>query len=390
MFEHPRAHTSRQWVFDVLLALLVLALSLPNLVRDDRNPFWTGTVLVLAQTLSIVARRVWPITVFAWNCLVATAALILDPHYVPALGIGLVVTLYSVAAGYPRRTALVAAGLLEAGAFVALVRVQGQELWFGAILLTGMVAAALGLGLYSATRRAYLAELHDRAARLERERDQQRAVATAAERARIAREMHDIVAHHLSVIVALSDGAAAAVATAPERAVEVMHSVSATGRQALNDTRRLLGVLGQGAGTDPAEHRRPMPDLAGIDELVQRVRAAGIPITYQVHGAPAALTGAAQLTVYRLIQEALTNILKHAGTGASAVVRLDYRRGELRLDVEDDGAGQSAAVSAAPGRGLAGMRERVQAFGGEVHAGPASPSGWRVSARLCVDEAVAP
>ena len=151
----------------------------------------------------------------------------------------------------PRRDALVCAGLLEVVVVIGLLLYAGSRWWYDAIFVSGMVAAALGLGLYFAARRAYLAELHDRAERLERERDQQAALAAAAERARIAREMHDIVAHHLTVMTTLAEAAIAASATSPEQATDVMRSVAVTGRRALADTRRLLGVLRERPGPGP-------------------------------------------------------------------------------------------------------------------------------------------
>jgi len=302
-------------------------------------------------------------------------------------GLALFIAVYTVAALRPRRAALVCAGLLEIAAVVLGVLFLGRAWWTSAVFGTGQagLAAALGLGLYSATRRAYLAELHDRADRLERERDQQGALAAAAERARIAREMHDVTAHHLTVMVTLSEAAAAASASSPERAAEVMRSVAATGRRALADTRRLLGVLRQGPGDDPAAALAPVPDLTQLDALIEEVRSAGLQTTLEVHGKAADVPAGVQLTVYRLVQEALTNTLKHGGTGARATVRLRYLPGELRVDIDDDGAGATAPAPAGVGGGLIGMQERIHAYGGDVRAGPRQPGGWNVSARLRLD-----
>jgi signal transduction histidine kinase len=275
----------------------------------------------------------------------------------------------------------VCVGLLELAVVTGLFLFMGGGWWYDAIFASGMVTAALGLGLYSATRRAYLAELHDRAERLERERDQQGALAAAAERARIAREMHDIVAHHLTVMVTLSDAAVAASAASPERAAEVMRSVSATGRRALADTRRLLGVLRQ----RPGENLQPVPDLAQLDALIEQVRSAGLETTLEIRGAAPDVPAGMQLTVYRLVQEALTNTLKHGGPGARAAVHLEFGPGELRVDIDDDGVGATAPATASVGGGLVGMRERVHAYGGDVRAGPGQPGGWKVSARLHLD-----
>src|SRR5262249_45567727 len=163
---------------------------------------------------------------------------------------------------------------------------------------------------------------HDRADRLERERDQQGALAAAAERARIAREMHDVTAHHLTVMVTLNEAAAAAAASSPERAAEVMRSASATGGRALADTRPLLGVLRERPGDDPAAALAPVPDLTQLDALIEEIRSAGLETTLEVYEQAPNVPAGVQLTVYRLVQKALTNTLKHDGTGARATVRL--------------------------------------------------------------------
>ncbi len=373
-------------MFDVLVAVPVALFSLPHLVHAQVGPAALAILVVAALTVPLIVRRIWPSAVFGWLFAVSAAAGLWDVRLVVSLA--LVVALYTVAAQESRRRALTAAALLEGGVIVAAIRLTTSQWWQLAILGSGMVAAALGLGLYSATRRAYLTELHDRAARLERERDQQQELSAAAERARITREMHDIVAHHLAVMIALSDGAAAASAGSSPKAAEAMRTVSATGRQALADTRQLLsGPTGadEAASAELDGGRQPLPDLSGLDALVAGVRAAGLPVSYELQGDPADLSAGVQLTVYRLVQEALTNTLKHGGKGASAVVRLLYLPGELRLDIEDDGAGATAPRPDTTGRGLAGMRHRVLAFGGEVQSGPRSPAGWRVSARLRLD-----
>lgn len=384
--QHPADRSAARRVLDVLVALVAVGTTLPNLYHDGGHPR-PLTALALALVPSpLLVRRTWPVPVFAWLVLAATAVGLWDAHAVP--GGALAVGLYTVAALRPRRDALVAAAVLEVLTVAAAIRLAGGAWWYTSILLTGLIAAALGLGLYAATRRAYLAELQDRAARLVRERDQQGELAAAAERARIAHEMHDVVAHHLTVMVALSDGAVAASVASPERAADVMRSVSATGRRALADTRRLLGVLRTEADVDPDGFLQPVPDLAELDVLIDRVRSAGLATTLEVHGAPADVSTGVQLTVYRLVQEALTNTLKHGGPSARASVRLDYRPGELRVEVDDDGAGASAPVPAGGGGGLVGMRERVHAYGGHVQSGPRRAGGWRVSAQLRLDDGV--
>jgi signal transduction histidine kinase len=380
---YPAVRIAVRWVSDVLVTLLAGAAALPSLFHDNGHPSPAAVVVVLLIAMPLLVRRIWPVAVFGCILAAAICAGLWDLRAID--GLALLIALYTVAATRPRRDALVSAAALEVAMITAVIALAGGDWWYDAIFLSGMVAAALGLGLYAATRRAYLAELHDRAERLERERDQQGALAAAAERARIAREMHDIVAHHLTVMVTLSEAAVAASAASPERATDVMRTVSSTGRRALADTRRLLGVLRQQPGDDAAEAREPVPDLAQLDGLIERVRAAGLATTLEVHGSAPEVPPGVQLTVYRLVQEALTNTLKHGGDGARARVRLRYLPGELRVDVDDDGAGTAAPAPASAGSGLAGMRERVRAYGGSVRAGPGPSTGWTVSARLNLD-----
>jgi signal transduction histidine kinase len=372
----------RSWAFDG--AVVVFALLVSSTYAFNAVPSVSATVagvLVLIMVLPLLVRRVWPVPVFAWCLLVAAVAgwWALQVVWSPAL----VIALYTVAALRPRREALAAAGVLALAVLAASVRAVPHDWPVTATTLLAVVATATVLGLYVGTRRVLLDQLRERAERLERERDQQGELAAAAERARIAREMHDIVAHHLTVMVTLADGAAAQSALAPDAAAAAMRTVSATGRLALSDTRRLLGVLRE---PDPGEAARsPLPTLVELDELVERVRGAGLPVRYEIEGTPPAIAPGVQLTLYRLVQEALTNTMKHAGPGASAVVRVRYAHGEVGVDIEDDGHGPGDGTPGS-GRGLAGMRERVHAFGGEVRSGPRTPRGWAVSARLRIEE----
>src|SRR5215470_10515711 len=372
-----------RWVLDVLVTVAAAALAVPNMFNEASHPGPAAFIVLALIVAPLVVRRVWPIPVFGWILATGFPAFWWNKHLVAAPA--LLIALYTVAALRSRRAALVCAGLVEIVVVVGLVLFAGRAWWSNAIPYTGMVAAALGLGLYSAARRAYLAELHDRTDRLERERDQQGALATAAERARIAREMHDVKAHHLTVMVTLSEAAAAASASSPERAAEVMRSVSATGRRALADTRRLLGVLRQRPGDDPAAALAPVPDLTQLDALIGEVRSAGLETTLEVCGQAPDVPADVQLTVYRLVQEALTNTLKHGGMGARATVRLRYLPGELQVDIDDDGVGATAPAPVGVGGGLIGMQERIHAYGGNVRAGPRQPGGWNVSARLRLD-----
>jgi signal transduction histidine kinase len=385
---HPVSRTAARWVFDVLVTLLAAASALPDLVHNGDQARTVELAVLALEVAPLLVRRVWPLPVFGWAVAAAGAAGLWDRHL--ADGLAVLIALYTVASLRTRRDTLACAAVLELVVVAGLFRYAGSNWWYDGIFLSGMIAAALGLGLYSAARRAYLAELHDRAERLERERDQQGALAAAAERARIAREMHDIVAHHLTVMTALAEGAAAASGSSPERAAEAMRTVAITGRRALADTRRLLGVLRQKPGQDPewdsGEALQPVPGIAQLDALIGQVRSAGLETRVEITGQAPDMPAGAQLAVYRLVQESLTNTLKHGGAGARARVRLRFLPGELRVDVDDDGAGALAPLSASAGSGLPGMKERIRAYGGDVAVGPRQPAGWAVSARLPLDE----
>src|ERR1700733_2764389 len=273
--EPPAARPAGRWVSDVLLPVLALVTTLPALPRDSTRMHAAEVVVLIISVAPLLVRRIWPLPVFGWILLTAIAAGLWSRSAVD--GLALLIALYTVASRRPRRDALVCAGLLEVVAVTALLLYANSRWCFDAIFVSGMVAAALGLGLYFAARRAYLAELHDRAERLERERDQQAALAAAAERARIAREMHDIVAHHLTVMTTLAEAAVAASASSPEKATDVMRSVAVPGRRALANTRRLLGVLRErdstDAGAGSAEALQPVPDLGQLDALIEQVRS---------------------------------------------------------------------------------------------------------------------
>jgi signal transduction histidine kinase len=380
---YPANRAAGRWVSDVLLTVVAGASAVPGLFHDHVDLRWVA-VLVLALTAApLLVRRIWPVPVFGLVLACAAGAGLWRVDAVD--GAALLVALYTVASMRPRRDALACAAVLEVASVIGLLRYAGRLWWFDAIFLSGMYAAALGLGLYYAARRAYLAELHDRAERLERERDQQAALAVAAERARIAREMHDIVAHHLTVMTTLAEAAIAASATSPGQATEVMRGVADTGRRALADTRRLLGVLRQRPGQE-GDALEPVPDLTQLDTLIEQVRSAGLDTTLEISGQAPDMPAGAQLAVYRLVQEALTNTLKHGGAAARASVRLSFVPGELRVDVDDDGSGSAEPASAGVGGGLPGMRERIHAYGGDVQVGPRQPAGWAVSARLPLDD----
>jgi signal transduction histidine kinase len=385
--EDLRTRPPRSWVLDGGLAVAAGAASLARFSFGQAGhpghlSVAAGVTVAVLTAAGLPLRRIWPGPVFLWT-LLAAAVLAQWPDRGALFPVALAISLYTVATMMRRAEAL-AAAVLAAGLMLLVVGQDGTRHWPLAVSdAAGFAAAVLLVGLYVGTRRAYLAALQDRARRLERERDQSSALAAAAERARIAREMHDSVAHHLTVIVALSDGAVRAMTRAPGEAADAISDVSGTARQALAETRRLLGVLRAGTGE---EARQPLPSLADLDDLLGRVRSAGLPVLCERTGTEADLPAGIQLAVFRLVQEALTNTMKHAGPDARAEVRLQVTPAEVHVEVEDDGPRRGGQPDAGGG-GLIGMRERISAFGGELDFGPRQPRGWRVSARLALDPA---
>ncbi|MGW4726874.1 sensor histidine kinase [Streptomyces sp. S1] len=263
---------------------------------------------------------------------------------------------------------------------------SGAARVFFTIIMTVPFALAWVLGDSLRTRRAYFAQLEERAFRLEQEREAQAKVAVAAERARIARELHDVVAHNVSVMVVQADGAAYVMDSSPETAKQALETISGTGRQALAEMRRLLGILRTGEHQEAGEYV-PQPDVGQIEDLVEQVRGAGLTVDFAIEGSPRPLPSGVELTAYRIVQEALTNTRKHGGPDAGASVRLVYFDDGLGLLVEDDGRGAPQEMyedGGADGRGhgLIGMRERVGMVGGTLDAGPRPGGGFRISALL--------
>jgi signal transduction histidine kinase len=337
-----------------------------------------GLILGVVLCVALAWRRRYPLCIFAFMC--ALAATQWSIGLVLPADAALLVGLYTVAAHCPRRSALIAAGVLEAGVLAVVIHwtpAPGPLTSF--IFLSGMATAAFVLGVNIQTRRDYLASLEDRALRAEHERDQQSQIAAAGERTRIAREMHDIVAHNLSVMIALADGAAFAARTGSPDAERAARQVSDTGRGALTEMQRLLGVL---RGADSTALRAPQPGVEQLDDLVDQVRSAGLPTSLIISGAPFPLSATVALAIYRVTQEALTNVLKHASAPTEATVELRYDRPVVELSIRDDGTGNATHPGAVSGHGLTGMRERVALFGARLDAGPAPTGGWRVHVRI--------
>jgi len=265
----------------------------------------------------------------------------------------------------------------------------------GNVFMTVTFLLAWVLGDSLRTRRAYYAQLEERATRLEKEREAQAKIAAAAERARIARELHDVVAHNVSVMVVQADGGAYVLDSAPEQTKQALETISGTGRQALAEMRRLLGVLrtgegsagGGGVGTDGVREYGPQPGVDQLSELIEQVRGAGLTVNFAIEGTPRPMPSSVELTAYRVVQEALTNSRKHGGPEVGATVRLRFGADELSLLAEDDGRGAQRDLyeeggTDGLGHGLIGMRERVGMVGGSLETGPRPGGGFRISAVL--------
>jgi len=338
-------------------------------------------------TVPVVVRRAHPTGAFMTAVAVGAGQVLSNVRLAPA-DLAIIVLLYTLAAYTTRRISVAGLAVCLLGSAAAMIRWAAPGLsqlsWLlvGSIMFAGPALIAWVLGDSMRYRRAYYANLEERAARLERDRDVQAQVAAAAERARIARELHDVVAHNVSVMVVQADGAAYALGSDPGRAREALAAISATGRQALTEMRVLLGVLRRNDG-DVQAALTPLPGLGQLDELIEQTRAAGLAVSCTVEGPPQPLPGGAALAAYRIVQESLTNTRKHAGPGACAAVLLRYCGDALELAITDDGLGAAAASDGA-GHGLTGMTERAAMYGGSVQAGPRPDGGFQVRARLPV------
>ncbi|GAB3936075.1 sensor histidine kinase [Kribbella albertanoniae] len=294
--------------------------------------------------------------------------------------IALAIALYSLALHGRLRQLLWACGLSVGALVLVAARIAPAfSFWDALFFLISAGTAAAALGLMIRLRRAQLETLRDRAARLEIERDQRSRLATATERTRVAREMHDIVGHNLAVMITLADAGAYATDAAPERGKQTLLLIGDTGRQALSELRRVLGVLREDS---TAPDLSPQPGIAAIDALCSAVGAAGLDIVYRTSGETDALDSGVQLTVYRIVQEALTNALRHAGAGTRVQLSIAVEDTQLTLSVHDNGSATPSRPRNQEGHGLIGMHERAALYGGSVSAGPAPGGGWTVEAVL--------
>jgi len=387
---------ARPLLADALLAVALYA-GQNLLVAFGPRMYWPPSwPVVLGWSLlgiaPVAVRRRWPwvavLTVSAYTA--ASAGFGLSNE-----GLAVLVITYTAAAHLPIRQSATAALVLWGPALVLATvyrRYDDQplSLTFGYFLAfnTMMATVCYLAGRIVFTRRRYVAALEERARTAEQNQEALAAHAVAEERRRIARELHDMVAHHVSVMGVLATGSRRMLQRDPAAADEALSTIEETGRTALREMRRLLDVLR--TDPEPVGELAPQPGLAGLDGLVEQVREAGLPVSLRTSGDGGSTTGATlepavALTVYRIVQEALTNVLKHGGAHASAEVRMDLGTHWLTLEVFDTGRGPIARTDGV-GHGLLGMRERVALYGGTLRVGPRPGGGFRVYARIPLEE----
>ena len=404
---------------DSVLALGLAMLNLLSLLpyRAQMHPLWLALFLVSAQCVPLAWRRRWPVPALLCSGLIRNMYDVLQFGYAP-LPLAPAICFATVAERsrpWIRWPTLICTAVGIAYA----MRLPGHSLPYDAVVQAFIFGTAWVIGTLSRSRRALVAETARRAERAEAELDAaaaRAASAAAAERVRIACELHDVVAHHVSLIAVQAEAAGALLPARPAEASRAADLIAATARQAMTELRRLLGVLrapSQSQSSDRPERGEltPAASLSRLDEVLDAVRGAGLPVSYTVSGSPGALSPSIDLTAYRIVQEALTNTLRHA-PGSSARVDVSYDADTVTVRVTDTGAparadgarggvsngasshasdggtravpGARAALAGAHGYGLAGIAERVASCGGSLAVGPVSPFGFAVTARLPV------
>ncbi|WP_218125513.1 sensor histidine kinase [Glycomyces harbinensis] len=394
----------RPWALDLLVMALVAAITLPDLLLDGDSvgPFKPGANAYARESLPVlVPYAVTAVLVAAlwWRRRhPGVVALVVSTVVFTQWWIGLwqpsavsvLIALYTLASLGRLKVLAWMTAIVAAHTVVVITVVQEvDQPLLGLFFMFGAVTAAVALGLTVRIRRLYTAALEERARRLEVERDQRERLIAAAERSRIAREMHDILGHNLSVMVTLADGAATLAENRNEPSAETLRLLGETGREAMDELRRVLGVL-RAEGRDPRS-LGPQPGVGDLETLLERVRAAGLIVTCRTSGHLDQLGSGVQLTVFRIVQEALTNTLKHAGAPAVAAVTLSADAGQVHIRVVDSGGGARGRERREPGHGLIGIRQRAALYGGTVTIGPReSGSGWVVDVVLERSAAGAP
>lgn len=371
--QHPR-------VVDLVVVLAIFTYNLPIQIGSMPNYLWPGTGILLSAGLCApyLLRRRYPFGSFACIQIVAIIQVVLSVELLVA-DVMLLLAVYNLAVRARWNVSAISAAVLIAWLLVAVMPTMARDhLSVGdAGVLVAVVAWAWTWGRLVQTRRRYIGSLRERAVQLEREKKTESAIAASTERTRIAREIHDIVSHSLSVVIVMSDGAATKVETEPAQAKTAMLAVRDTGRAAMADMRRMLGVL---RDDEPGSHA-PQPGIAELDRLIKDSVAAGLPVAFSMEGQPGRVPASVDLAVFRIVQEALTNVRRHAGPEVSRVdVRLRHREDTIEVSITDDGKGPAEDNEERIGHGIIGMQERVSAHGGTLHTGDRPGGGFEVVA----------
>jgi signal transduction histidine kinase len=370
----------RNLAFDGIVAValtgVALSITVPLLAGLIPSvPLVAATFLAGAHNLALVGRRIWPVGVLSVQIATGLAVSLLDLPLV-ALGVGIIVGIYTVASQRPIRTSL---GALLATEVAAVVAPWASDTSPNTSTLVGNAAvlfASWYVGNSTFARRTYVAQLERRNEELNRARQELAQTAVVEERLRIARELHDVIAHSMSMISVQSGVGAHVIHSNPEEAKRSLQTIEEASKSALTEIRRMLGILRQ---TDDGAKLDPMPRLEDVDDLIARVEASGPKVDLQVFGDVSRLSAGTDLTAYRIVQEALTNVVNHANCSRARVV-ITRSDEDLRIEIVDDGSGGRSSPTG--GHGLVGMRERVELFGGEFQAGPLPEGGFRVRAYI--------
>ncbi|HEX6525253.1 MAG TPA: histidine kinase [Streptosporangiaceae bacterium] len=374
---------------DLALALALAAYYVGSLIPEAgqlRYPY-AAFALVALQALPLTWRRRWPTAVFLVICVPRTIYDDLNIGFAP-LPLALMIAYYTVMDRSSTRARWVISGLILAG--VIHTRFLPGHIPYDSFVSALEFTAAGTAGIMSRTRRAYIQEVEARAEHAEAERDREVALAAAQERTRIARELHDVVAHHVSLMAVQSEAAASLLPDRPAEAARSVEIIGRTARDALAELRRLLGVLRGPVG--PVSHRpitSPSPSVSELEQVLAQVRQAGIAVDLRVVGSPSRLAPGVDLTAYRIVQEALTNTIRHSGAARAAVL-LSYEPGYVTVSVTEPRDGRNgrqvpsngARPAGSGGLGLAGIAERVASCGGSLTVGPCEAGGFAVTARL--------
>jgi signal transduction histidine kinase len=377
---------------DALIAVAVFVLGLGSQIEISdaapeifsREPDAWSRLLVGVQSLPLVLRRRYPRAVL----LVILAGFVVDRalDYPSTLAtVGLILGIHAVGSELDRRASLRFGGsvvvFVTIYTFLGYLTVESVGIDdIGFTFLSTAIPLALGREVFH--RRQTLERLEERAERAEREREEEAARAVAEERARIARELHDVVAHQMTVMTLQAEGARRIAKEADRRVVEALDTIRSSGHEALSEMRRMVGLL----RTESEDtHLTPQPGVARLDELVVQMRDAGLAVEMTRSGSPKPLAPGIDVNVYRIVQESLTNVLRHGGPGATAKVTLRFLPDSVEVNVIDDGRGGAASLNGhSGGHGLVGMRERVALLDGRLEAGPRPGGGFEVHATIPV------